>query len=68
MIETILGNLIETSIIVNRKIPKGFNSFQRLEIVEAPGVALDTKTKQINIASNAETQKTRNFQNKTGFL
>ena len=67
MIETILGNLIEY-IIVNRKIPKGLNSFQRLENVEAPGLALDTKTKQINIASNAETQKTRNFQNKTGFL
>ena len=27
LIETILGNLVETNIIVNRKIPKGFDLF-----------------------------------------
>ena len=56
MTETILGNLVETNIIVNRKTPKGFDSFQKLEVVEAPVHALDTDTKQANITSNAETQ------------
>ena len=56
LIKTILGNLIETNIIVNRKTPKGLDSFQKLEVVEAPVHALDTDTKQANIASNAETQ------------
>ena len=56
MIETILGNLIETDIIVNRKTPKVLDYFHKLEVVEAPVHALDTYTKQENIASNAETQ------------
>ena len=56
MIETILGNLAETNIIVNRKTAKGFDSFQKLEVVEAPVHALDTDTKQANITSNVETQ------------
>ena len=54
-IETILSNLVETNIIVNRKTPKGFDSFQKLEVVEAVVHALDTDTKQANITSNAET-------------
>ena len=54
--ETILANLVETNIIVNRKTPKTFDSFQKLEIVEALVHALDTDTKQTNIRSNAETQ------------
>ena len=56
LIETILSNLVETNIIVNRKTPKGFDSFQKLEVVEALVHALDTDTKQANITSNAETQ------------
>ena len=56
MIETILGNLIETNIIVNRKIPKCLDSLHRLEVVEAPVHALDTDTKQANIANNVEAQ------------
>ena len=56
MTETILANLVETNIIVNRKTPKTFDSFQELEIVEALVHALDTDTKQTNIRSNAETQ------------
>ena len=56
MIETILGNLIEINIIVNKKTPKGFDSFQKLEVLEAPVHALDTDTKQANFASKAETQ------------
>ena len=48
--------LIETNITANRKAPKSLDSFQRLEVVEAPLHALDTDTKQANIASNAETQ------------
>ena len=56
MIETILANLVETNIIINRKIPKGFDSFQKLEVVEALVHALDTDTKQPNIANNAEIQ------------
>ena len=56
MIETILGNLIETNTIVNRKTPKGLDSFQKLEVVEAPVHVLDIDTKEANIASNAETQ------------
>ena len=56
LIETILGHLVETNIIVNRKMPKGFDLFQKLEVVEAPVHALDTDTKQANITSNAETQ------------
>ena len=55
-IETILSNLVETNIIVNRKTPKGFDSFQKLEVVEALVHALDTDTKQANITGNAETQ------------
>ena len=35
LIETILGNLIETNIIVNRKAPNGLDSFHILEFVEA---------------------------------
>ena len=30
LIETILTNLVETNIIVNRKTPKGFDSFQKV--------------------------------------
>ena len=56
LIKTILANLGETNIIVNRKTPKGFDSFQKLEVVEALVHALDTDTKQANITSNAETQ------------
>ena len=56
MTETILANLVETNIIVNRKTPKTFDSFQKSEIVEALVHALDTDTKQTNIRSNAETQ------------
>ena len=56
LIETILANLVETNIIINRKIPKGFDSFQKLEVVEALVHALDTDTKQANITCNAETQ------------
>ena len=56
LIKTILANLGETNIIVNRKAPKGFDSFQRLEVVEAIVDALNTDTKQANITSNAETQ------------
>ena len=56
MIETILANLVETNIIINRKISKGFDSFQKLEVAEALVHALDTDTKQPNIASNAEIQ------------
>ena len=56
VIETILANLVETNIIVNGKTPKGFDSFQKLEVAEALVHALDTDTKQANITSNAETQ------------
>ena len=56
LVETILGNLVETNIIVNRKTPKGFDSLQKLEVVEALVHAFDTDTKQANITSNAETQ------------
>ena len=56
LIETILDNLIETNITVNKKAPKGLDSFHRLEVVRAPVHALDTDAKQGNIASNAETQ------------
>ena len=35
LIETVLANLVETNIIINRKIPKDFDSFQKLEVVEA---------------------------------
>ena len=56
LIETILGNLFETDIIVNRKTPKCLDSFLIVEDVEAPVHALDTVTKQANMASNAETQ------------
>ena len=56
LVETILGNLVETNIIVNRKTPKGFDSLQKLEVVEAQVHAFDTDTKQANITSNAETQ------------
>ena len=56
LIETILGNLIETNVTVNRKTPKGLDSFQKLEVVEVPVHVLDTDAKQANIASNAETQ------------
>ena len=56
MIETILANLVETNIIANRKTPKGFDLFQKLEVVEALVHALDTDTKQANITCNAETQ------------
>ena len=56
LIETILDNLIETNITVNKKAPKGLDSFHRLEVVQAPVHALDTDAKQGNIASNAETQ------------
>ena len=56
MTETILGNLIETNITVNRKTTKGLDSFHRLEVAEAPVHALDTDTKQANTASSAETQ------------
>ena len=55
LIETILGNLVETNIIVNRKTPKGFDLLQNLEVVEALVHAFDTDTKQANITSNAET-------------
>ena len=55
LIETIPTNLVETSIIVNRKTPKDFDSFQKLEVVEALVHALDTYTKQASITSNAET-------------
>ena len=56
MIETLLANLVETNIIVNRKTPKSFDSFQKLEVVEALLHALDTDNIQANITSNAETQ------------
>ena len=56
MIETLLANLVETNIIVNRKTPKSFDSFQKLEVVESLVHALDTDTIQANITSNAETQ------------
>ena len=32
LIETILGNIIETNIVVTRKTPKGLDSFQTLEV------------------------------------
>ena len=51
-----LANLVETNIIVNRKTPKGFDSFQKLEVVEALVRALDTDTKQVNITNNSENQ------------
>ena len=54
--ETILDNLIETNVIGNRKTPKGLDSFHRLEVAEALVHALDTDTKQANIARSAETQ------------
>ena len=54
MIQTILGNLIETNITVNSKTPKGLDSFHRLEVAEAPVHALDTDTREANIASSAE--------------
>ena len=38
------------------KTPKGLDSFQKLEVVEAPVHALDTDTKQANIVINAETE------------
>ena len=56
LIKTILANLGETNIIVNRKTLKGFDSFQKLEVVEAIVHALNADTKQANITSNAETQ------------
>ena len=56
LIETILANLVETNIAANKKTPKGYDSFQKLEVVEALVHALDTDTKQANIKSNAETQ------------
>ena len=52
--QTILGNFTETNITVNRKTPKGLDSFHRLEVAEAPVHALDTDTKEANIASSAE--------------
>ena len=52
--QTILGNFTETNITVNRKTPKGLDSFHRLEVAEAPVHALDTDTKEGNIASSAE--------------
>ena len=61
-----LANLVETNIIVNRKTPKGFDSFQKLEVVEALVRALDTDTKQVNITNNQKLRQ--NFQNGTGFL
>ena len=66
LIETILGNLIEATIIVNRKTPTGLDSFRRLKVVDAPVHALililNKQTLQV-------TQKlSRNFQNNTGFL
>ena len=49
MIKTTLDNLIETNIVVNRKTPKGFDLFQRLEfVVKAPVNALDTDIKHGN--------------------
>ena len=56
LIETILGNLIETNTIVNRKTRNVLDSFQRLKVIEAPVHAFDTETKQANIGSNIETQ------------
>ena len=56
MIETILGNLIETNVIANRKTPKGLDSFQKLKVGEASVHALEVDTNQRNIASIAETQ------------
>ena len=56
LIETILGNLIEANVIVNRKTPKGLDSFYRLEVAEAPVHGLDADTKQVSTASSAETQ------------
>ena len=56
MIETILGNLIETNIIVSRKATESLDSFHRLEVAEAPVYAFDTDTKHANTASSAETQ------------
>ena len=56
MIETILGKLIETNIIVKRKRQKGVDLFLRFEVAEAPVHGLDTDTKQTNIASSTETQ------------
>ena len=53
LIETILGNLIETNIIVSRKATKGLDSFHRLEVAEAPVYAFDTDTKHANTASSA---------------
>ena len=66
LIETILGNLIEATIIVNRKTPTGLDSFRRLKVVDAPVHALililNKQTLQV-------TQKLScNFQNNTGFL
>ena len=52
MIETI----VEINIVVNRKTQKGFDSFQKLEVVEALVHPLDTDTTQANITRNAETQ------------
>ena len=56
LIETILGNLIEANVIVNRKTPKGLDSFYRSEVAEAPVHGLDADTKQASTASSAETQ------------
>ena len=56
LIEAILTNLVATNVIANRKTPKGFDWFQKLEVVEALVHALDTYAKQANITSNAETQ------------
>ena len=56
LIEAILTNLVATNVIANRKTPKGFDWFQKLEVAEALVHALDTYAKQANITSNAETQ------------
>ena len=45
LIETILGNLTETNVIVNKKTPKGLDSFQKLEVADVPVHVLDTATK-----------------------
>ena len=54
--EQLIETIVEINIVVNRKTPKGFDSFQKLEVVVALVHPLDTDTTQANITRNAETQ------------
>ena len=66
LIEAMLGNLIEATIIVNRKTPKGLDSFRRLKVVDAPvhALMLILNKETLQVTQNFS----RNFQNNTGFL